>query len=104
MSWSAGTCSGGRWIVGYPEADADLVENLHAPIGSDVRRHRIAGIVSVAVRARTSFTGGWLAATGAAPDMTTTGHRHSEPCRSCDVRLTGSTPRIGALHVLPHES
>lgn len=54
---------GGPWVVGYPEIDADLVDNLHGPIGQDVRHnhHRIVGIVAMAARPRTPFTAEWLA-------------------------------------------
>ena len=53
----------GPMLVGYPEIDSDLVDNLHGPVGRDVRRNyrRIVGMGAMAAQPRTPFTAEWLA-------------------------------------------
>lgn len=55
--------SDGPWVVGYPEINSDLVDNIHGPLGDDVRHHfhRVVGIGALAARPRTPFTAEWLA-------------------------------------------
>lgn len=49
--------SGAFWVVGYPEIDSDLVDNLHGRIGDDVRRqhHRIIGMGVIIARPRSAL-------------------------------------------------